>query len=288
MSKASEIFIKECLETDGKRDKGLKTPEDIERFDDIVYGPDEKWQRLDVYRLKEHKEPSPVIVNVHGGGWVYGDKELYQFYCMNLAQRGFTLVNFTYHLAPEYKFPSSIEDTNLAFGWVLKNAGKYGLDTDNIFAVGDSAGAQILAIYACIVTNPDYAAGFSFEVPKGLIIKGLALNCGLYAVEKKKKIAFFEDFLEKGGSEDELHMISPVNFVTPDFPPSYVMTSNRDFLNAQSPFMVEALKKKGVRHVFKEYGDKDHELFHVFHCDIRSDAAKQANDDECRFFEGLG
>ncbi len=82
-------------------------------------------------------------------------------------------------------------------------------------------------------------------------------------------------------------MISPANFVTKAFPPCYVFTSNGDFLRAQAPFMVDALKKNGVKHIFKEYGDKDHELFHVFHCDIRSDAARQANDDQCGFFKKL-
>ena len=63
-----------------------------------------KWQKLDVYRQKDATGKLPVIVSVHGGGWVYGDKERYQFYCMDLAERGFAVVNFSYRLAPEYKF----------------------------------------------------------------------------------------------------------------------------------------------------------------------------------------
>ena len=78
---------------DRKRDAGLKTPEDVKRFDDISYGPDRKYQLLDVYRLKDAEGKLPVIVSVHGGGWVYGTKETYQFYCMSLAQRGFAVVN---------------------------------------------------------------------------------------------------------------------------------------------------------------------------------------------------
>ena len=40
---------------------------------------------------------SPVIVSFHGGGWVYGDKNVYQFYCMELAKRGFAVVNYSYN-----------------------------------------------------------------------------------------------------------------------------------------------------------------------------------------------
>lgn len=63
--------------------------------------------------------PLPVIVSVHGGGWVFGSKEGYQFYCMSLAQLGFTIVNFSYRLAPEFPFPANIEDINSVMSWVM-------------------------------------------------------------------------------------------------------------------------------------------------------------------------
>ena len=112
MSIVSQKLKKEFFKNDEIRDKGLTTPEDVVRYDDIFYGENHKWQILDVYRPKDSEGILPVIVSVHGGGWVYGDKERYQWYCMDLARRGFAVVNFTYRLAPEYKFPSPIEDTN--------------------------------------------------------------------------------------------------------------------------------------------------------------------------------
>ena len=76
MSKTSERVRKEWKIGDAKRDAGLTTPEDIERFDNIAYGSDPVWNLLDVYRPKEQKGKLPVIVNIHGGGWVYGNKEI--------------------------------------------------------------------------------------------------------------------------------------------------------------------------------------------------------------------
>ena len=81
-------------ESDAKRDAGLVPPENIERRLDIKYGP-YKDNLLDVYYLKGTGKPRPVIVSIHGGGYIYGDKELYSHYCMRLAQRGFSVVNFT-------------------------------------------------------------------------------------------------------------------------------------------------------------------------------------------------
>ena len=104
---------------DRKRDAGLSTPEDVKRYDDILYGRNRKWQVLDVYRPKGAEGKLPVIVSVHGGGWVYGNKEVYQFYCMSLAQRGFAVVNFTYRLAPEYRYPAQLEDTDAVIHWIF-------------------------------------------------------------------------------------------------------------------------------------------------------------------------
>ena len=287
MSLNSKIFCFMCKKADTARDEGLNTPESITRFDNIVYGSDSKWQVLDVYRPKDISVPAPVIVNVHGGGWVYGDKQVYQYYCMDLANRGFIVVNFTYHLAPKYKFPASIEDTNAVFDWVMKNAGDYGFDTDNIFAVGDSAGAQMLSIYSAILTNPKYASRFAFKTPEALKLKGIALNCGLYDIEDTKNISFLKDLLKNKGNKEELNILSPAKFVTASYPPSYVMTANFDELKEQAPFIVKALEKNSVKHVFKEYGTDDNKLYHVFHCNIKSEDAKEANDDECAFFKSL-
>ena len=109
--KIYEKIRREYGASDRERDKNEKTPDDIERFDDIRYGDHATFNVLDVYRPKNRKgEKLPVIVNVHGGAFVYGSKEVYQYYCMRLAQRGFAVVNFSYRLAPEYRFPAALID----------------------------------------------------------------------------------------------------------------------------------------------------------------------------------
>ena len=167
MSELSDKIRKEFKENDDVRDALMSTPEDVERWDNIVYGHDDReMQRLDVYRPKQASgEELPVIISVHGGGWMYGDKERYQYYCMSLAQRGFAVVNYTYRLAPEYKFPAQLEDLNLVCKWVMKRAGRFHFDTERIFAVGDSAGGHLLGLYAGICTNPEKAAGSPFLYP---------------------------------------------------------------------------------------------------------------------------
>ena len=286
MSFLSIMLSKMFTNGDNKRDAGLSTPANMERFDDILYGADSQWQRLDVYRPKEVQGRLPVIVSVHGGGWVYGDKERYQFYCMDLAQRGFAVVNFTYHLAPDFKFPQPLLDTCLVFQWVLDNADKYGLDAKNLFAVGDSAGGHLLALYCILCTNPDYAAQFDFTANRAALPKALGLNCGAFDLTQGKGLTgkLMKDVLPKRGTPDELKLASPINHITADFPPSYIMTASKDFLRNDALKLRNKLNALGVPNTYRLYDNDKHSLGHVFHLFIRSAEAKECNDEECRFF----
>ena len=294
MSLTTWFLRKAFKRSDDKRDAGLTTPPDIERRDNICYGADAKWQSLDVYRPKGTTAKLPVIVSIHGGGWTYGDKERYQYYCMNLAQRGFAVVNFTYRVAPEFKFPAGIEDTHLVFSWVMKNNEWF--DLSRVYAVGDSAGGHMLTIYSTLCANPDYAAKYGIQpptLPDGtpFIPNAVGLNCGVYQINMGKDAnamtrGLMKALLPHHGSPEELDLINPIPYINERFPRSFVMTANKDSL-AGPPVqkkLIERLTACGIPFVDKTYGTDDAPLAHVFHCDIRSQAAKQCNDDECRFF----
>lgn len=288
-----QVFMMRIMSrrNDRKRDKGLQLPEDVVRFENISYGPN-KMQVLDLYRPKNQSEKLPVIISVHGGGWVYGDKKLYRPYCLDLAKRGFVVVNFTYRLSPEYKYPVQLEDTVKVFEWVRENAEFYGMDRDNIFAVGDSAGAHILSIYCALGCNPEYAKTYDFSTDHVYLPKAIALNCGVYDMNSIKNAAdnaaaLMKDVLPKGGTEEEMHWVSPLVHINAGFPPSYIMTANGDFLKDHAKPLVDKLESLGVFCTLKEYGDDGNELGHVFHLDMRNETGKLCNDEECEFFKGF-
>lgn len=285
MSANSDRMRREFKAADDLRDAGLTTPNDIVRYDDIRYGDADPMQALDVYRPRAAEGKTlPVIVSIHGGGWVYGDKERYQYYCMSLAQRGFAVVNFSYRLAPEWKYPAGIEDTNLVFSWVLAHAAEYGLDAAHVFAVGDSAGAHMLALYSCICTNPAYAKQYGFAPPAGFAPTAVGLNCGAYTFREDWRDSTLADLLPGGGTREDVLRITPMEYVTPAFPPAFVMTSNDDFLKPQALPMIERLMANDVPCVLRFYGDGDTRLSHVFHCDMRSVEGTRCNDEECAWF----
>ena len=294
MSQASDTMRREWKINDAKRDAGLTTPDDIQRFDDIQYGLDPVENKLDVYRPKNAQGKIPVIVSVHGGGWVYGDKELYQFYGMTLAQRGFAVVNFTYRLAPEVKFPAPLEDTNNVISWMYENQEEYGLDMDHVFMVGDSAGGHLCGLYSAICTNPEYAVNYTFKVPNGFVPQAVALNCGAYNPLSEVGILGGEqdqelmgDFLPEKGSARERALVNVTDHVTEKFPPVYLMTCVGDFCRPQAPLLEAALKKNGVYYEFKTYGTEENPLYHVFHVTIQEPEGQKCNDEECDFFRRM-
>lgn len=275
-------------ESDKKRDKGLKTPNDIKRFDNINYGNDEM-QVLDVYRPLNVNSKLPVIVNVHGGGWVYGSKECYQYYCMSLAQYGFAVVNFSYRLAPEYKFPASLEDTCKVFDWILENSEYYGFDIENIFAIGDSAGGHILSLYSCMCSDVDMCEYFGFKPNSYFAPKAIALNCGVYSPfldneddTLTKKL--LKEVMIDSTSEKEIYYMNVLNHINKNFPPSFIMTCNGDFLKKQAIALAQGLTENNSEFLFKFYSPDSVELSHVFNCDIRNIYAQDCMKEECSFF----
>lgn len=278
---------------DKKRDAGLSTPDDILRYDNILYGNKgkKKYQLLDVYRPKSAQGKLPVIVSVHGGAWVYGTKDIYQFYCMSLAQRGFVVVNFSYRLAPENLFPAMLEDIQQVFDWLSdsKNADSYGLDLNNVFALGDSAGGHLLSLYTSAITNPEYAKNFPF-IRKTVNLKAVALNCGKYEMgydlenDYKMRLVVGNLFPHKG-SKEELEISNGLLHLTKDFPPAYLMTCIGDFLFEESGKMSKAMDAAGIPHEYHCYGSEEKPLWHVFHCDQRLEEAAVCNDNECNYFK---
>lgn len=286
MSIESQRFCEECLKYDIPRNSGLSQPEDITAFYDIRYCDRSDYNTLDVYYPVGTSSKLPTILNIHGGGYVYGDAKLYMFYCMSLAQRGFAVVNFNYGLAPDYQFPTPLEDINIALEWIVKNAEEYFLDVDNVFLVGDSAGAQLASQFGVIYSNLEYAGLFGISVPN-VKIRALGLNCGMYdlavLVPKMDKNDFkikdyFTSDYERFGA-----LLDPLSYLNKSYPPSYLLTAGNDFLKHHCKPMADFINSKGSYAEWKIYGDEN--FGHVFHVNIKKELANIANDEQCDFFK---
>ena len=279
---------------DLKRDLGWVPPTNVEAVENVSYGSCDKWHLLDLYRPKDAEGKLPVLLNIHGGAWVYGDKKVYAPYCMYLATQGFAVVNASYRLAPKHTFPAPLEDVGAMVEWVVDHAEEYGLDVSNLFFVGDSAGAHLATAYTAIQLNEAYAKSFpGIKVDERFIPKGLLLNCGVFDIEvewKKQGRAltpFLTDLLGEKPTVESVKQMSPAQFITSDFPSVHLTTSNGDFLRKHSYRLKEVLEKKSVEVVFKEYGEKKKPQGHVFHLNLKNKVGQQCNEDQIQYIKNL-
>ena len=296
MSKIPERVIKlrnAWATGDAKRDAGLTEPESIEKYRDIPYGPNGVWNLLDVYIPKDISakaspadRPWPVIVSIHGGGFFYGDKELYRFYCMHLAEFGFAVVNFNYRLAPECHFPAPIEDAMAVMEWIAAHAEEYGLDTANVFLVGDSAGAQLVSQFACIMTNGAYRYLFGLKAPD-IRIGAVSLACGCYRFDKNDEARrpMMMDYFGDESVWDDKRM-DVLGNITSAFPPTYIFSSYCDPLIVECEPAAEVIAAQGVETVCRIFGSPEaKEVGHVFQVNLKLPEGEKANREQTDFFK---
>ena len=287
MSLSGYLFCKMCERSDRKRDEGLVIPEDVEYIRDIRYGRNQKYHELDICWPKSEDDGKkyPVIISIHGGGYVYGTKEVYQFYAADLASHGYAVVNFNYRLAPKNRFPAPLEDLQRVILWLMENKKDYPVDLGNVYLVGDSAGAQLASQYGVIYSSSEYRRIMGFKKPR-IKIRALGLCCGLYdlqeVIQSGELKGTMKDYLtaspEKYGEK-----LDVLDYINSEFPPSYLFTAHGDFLKDKCKPMADLLSINGVKCEYKIYGNKD--TGHVFHVDMRNLFGKDANDDMIAFFK---
>ncbi|HZL64973.1 MAG TPA: alpha/beta hydrolase, partial [Thermoleophilia bacterium] len=114
---------------------------------DLAYVGASPSEKLDLYLPAGASEPYPVIVAIHGGGFMAGDKSDGQVAPMLLGlARGYAVASIDYRLSGEAKFPAQIQDVKAAIRWLRASAGRFKLDPARIAVWGDSAGGNLAAL----------------------------------------------------------------------------------------------------------------------------------------------
>ncbi len=260
---------------DRKRDEGKPLPNGLIEDRDIAYLPSEgKWGLMDVYRPKDKAGKLPLILVVHGGGFLYGDKEIYRRYAMWLAADGYVVSCHNYSLAPRRRFPFQLSciDKVLAY---LKANDHWDIDWSRVYLYGDSAGANLSFQYGLLQSNAEYRKLFpGFQLPAK--VSGLSLNCGLYGdlgTEKGHGFSvMWHCYLPRGQRNDPRYAL--IANLTEAFPPTYLMTSDGDFIRGENPPLLKALEEKGIPHLYEDYVGKEGKLDHVFHLDVETEEGK--------------
>lgn len=286
-------YWKYIKKQDDNRLSQQNEPEGIKVISDIPYIEGAKTPNLlDVYYKEGTTQLLPVIIDVHGGGWLYGNKELNKIYAMNLALRGFGIVNINYHLAQEKRFPQQIKDIYSVFNWIYENGKNYNLDRDNVFITGDSAGAHLSSISAALLNNDEMRKKIGVDTK--LNIKAGGMICGAFDLDDfsgiKKSVSKIHAKVIVGGKVKDspyAKHISLIETIENKMIPLYLMTSSQDFVKEQTFKLVEYLKQNNLVHQFRYWDeDKSKKLYHVFNVTYPlKEESIITNDEMCDFFK---
>lgn len=213
---------------------------------DIPYISDgNKYHLLDIYYPENAAEKLPVIIDIHGGGLMYAEKEVNRVYASRLAKRGYIVVCINYSLCPDVTYPTQVSDVMASYRWVAENGEAYGFDLDRVFVAGDSAGGQ-LAFYTAAVNTSDELKSLYGVSDTGLNIKAIGLISGMFDMKNGVNSALLSCYLGYDYKNSPYYpYLQPEEIIDKsDIPPAYVVTSVKDFLHSASDDLDKLLTER--------------------------------------------
>lgn len=276
-------------------------PADLITRSDIPYDPSDPAALLDVHLPPALDPGRPTIVWVHGGGFVSGRRGDITNYLKVLSGRGFAVVNVDYTIAPEAVYPTPIRQVTAALSYLDRHAEALDINRNAFVLAGDSAGSQIAAQVANLITAPAYAETVGIAAPlRSEQVAGALLFCGVYDVDmlgtgKGGVLGWFLTAVTwaYSGNRDwrtvaGFDAVSVARHVTAGFPPAFVSAGNADPLAPQSHALVAALTRANVP-VETLFFPEAHQppLGHEHQFDIDGEAGRLALDRAVAWLEGL-
>ena len=142
-------------------------PEGVAVEAGLPYLPDgDPMHTLNLYRPEGAAGLLPTVVDIHGGGWMYGDRELNRNYCMALAAQGYAVMGMSYRLLPQVDLRGQVQDVFASLHWLEEHGAEHGFDLSRILLTGDSAGGHLAGLTACIQKSRALQALYGVQPPE--------------------------------------------------------------------------------------------------------------------------
>ena len=199
--------------------------------------------------------PWPVLVYLHGGGWVCGSPATHRKLGLRFAEAGYLVFNVDYRLAPEHPFPTPFDDCVAAIRWAAGVAAAYGGDPSRLAVGGDSAGGNLSAAAAIALADDP-----SVKISAALLIYGVF---DFATLGEASPVGGMEGMAELGKKMLEMMVgsylgsdpvkvlddprVSPIH-AADRLPPSHIVCGAADPLASQAHVLAESLEKAGVAH----------------------------------------
>lgn len=231
------------------QDERFEVPDSIEMIRDIPYlHDDDNYHTIDIFRPKHTPYGFPVIINIHGGGLLMGNKSQNKGFNIWLSMKGFLVYSIEYSLVPDVMVQDQLNEINKALGFIKNRIYLDGGDLNRISLVGDSAGAFLALYSAAIQNNKTIAKAFNID-SFNLHIETLVLQSGMFYTTKLDKIGFF---LRKTLYGTDYKKKTFAKYLNPEnddllnsLPSMYLMTSQSDHLKHYTLNFAKSLDREG-------------------------------------------
>lgn len=248
----------------------------------------------DIYRPIDNSD-APILIWVHGGFFIAGDKSGVENVCASIAARGYTVIAMNYALAPEQKHPTAILQLDELITHIkLKHAD---LNTSQIALAGDSAGGYIVAQYCAMISNVNMqsVANIHLNNTKGNI-KACVLTCAPIDISMIRGInpkldkllpVFGRAYFGKGKwyNSEKFNHTKTIDYVTSEFPPSFLTDGNHISFEPQNRYLGEKLRSVGVDCEEIYFNINDGNVEHEYLFKLTDDNAVLALDRICKFLD---
>lgn len=199
---------------------------------DVVFGTGGgRDLKCNVYHPPVEGSGRPAVLLVHGGGWMTGDRTQLHGYAILLGRLGYVCVSTEYRLAGEAKWPAQIHDVKACLRWMRANADTLGIDPEKIAIEGNSAGAHLALMAAGTPNEPEFEgegghAGVPTHVAACIAIYGPTILHG----EGENLNKAMEFLFGRGATAEDARRASPITWASANFPPTLIVTGNKDEL----------------------------------------------------------
>ena len=208
----------------------------------------------------------PMIVNIHGGGLIMGDKRFSKGFCRLLAKRGYLVFSLEYRLIPAVKVYEQLDDVCAGMDCVGAKLVDFNVDFRRIYMVAESAGAY-LATYAAAMKKSKVLQEAIGYAPSRIPFKALGLISGMFYTTRRDKVGIFLSRSFYGRDKRSRAIARYTNPEDPEIiyniPPCYLITSKADMLERYTLDFAGELGNKGVEHYLRHMGS-DKKLIHAF------------------------
>lgn len=259
---------------------------------DLIYASKYRNNQMDIYYPVWEQKAKGVLFWVHGGGFVAGDKgPVEEFATYVVADTGIAVVAVNYGTAPDLEYPGQIFQLDEAVDFFrTSHPDLISVDFSKIFFGGDSAGGQIAGQYTALLTNKDYAESFGFRPSvSSEALTGFISYCAPVDIQQLGTVSsdsrfekFFANTVARAflgtrnwKNHPKLKEASVAEFITTDFPPTFITDGNSFSFQEQGLIFEKKLEALEVSVESLFFNDTDREIPHEYQFDYKREEAKE-------------